>query len=75
MFGAEEAGDDARRDSGRLPGIPAAPPLAVISEVMHSRGVRVELHQRTDGSGKFVIEFDDAQVRDAVLERLGTLDR
>jgi ParB family chromosome partitioning protein len=52
----------------------ASPPLAVISEVMRGRGVRVELHQRTDGTGKFVIEFDDARVRDAVLERLGTLD-
>ncbi|HEY2780598.1 MAG TPA: ParB/RepB/Spo0J family partition protein [Steroidobacteraceae bacterium] len=58
--------------TARLPG--ASPQLAVISEVMRSRGMRVELHQRTDGSGKFVIEFDDAQVRDAVLERLGTLE-
>jgi ParB family chromosome partitioning protein len=52
----------------------ATPPqLAVISEVMRGRGLRVELHQRTDGTGKFVIEFDDAQTRDAVLEQLGTL--
>jgi ParB family chromosome partitioning protein len=58
--------------TARSPG--ASPQLAVISEVMRSRGMRVELHQRTDGSGKFVIEFDDAQVRDAVLERLGTLE-
>jgi ParB family chromosome partitioning protein len=52
----------------------ASPPLALISEVMRGRGLRVELHQRTDGTGKFVIEFDDAQSRDAVLQRLGTLD-
>jgi ParB family chromosome partitioning protein len=59
----------------RIARTPAAPPpLSVISEVMRSRGLRVELHQRTDGAGKFVIEFDDAQVRDAVLERLATLD-
>jgi len=52
----------------------AAPPqLAVISEVMRGRGLRVELHQRTDGTGKFVIEFDDARTRDAVLEQLVTL--
>jgi ParB family chromosome partitioning protein len=52
----------------------ASPPqLAVISEVLRGRGLRVELHQRTDGTGKFVIEFDDAQTRDAVLEQLGTL--
>ena len=51
----------------------AAPPLlAVISEVMTAPGMRVELHQRTDGTGKIVIEFDDARARDAALERLGT---
>jgi ParB family transcriptional regulator, chromosome partitioning protein len=54
---------------------PATPPLlAVISEVMHGPGLRVELHQRTNGTGKIVIEFDDARTRDAALERLRTLD-
>jgi ParB family transcriptional regulator, chromosome partitioning protein len=54
---------------------PAAPPvLAVISEVMRARGMRVELHQRADGTGKIVVEFDDAQTRDAALERLGVLE-
>jgi ParB family transcriptional regulator, chromosome partitioning protein len=58
----------------RIGRAPTAPPhLAVISEVMRGRGLRVELHQRTDGTGKFVIEFDDAPTRDAVLEQLGTL--
>jgi ParB family transcriptional regulator, chromosome partitioning protein len=52
----------------------AAPPLlAVISEVMRTSGMRVELHQRTNGTGKIVIEFDDAPTRDAALERLRTL--
>ena len=45
--------------------------LSVISEVMTTRGMRVELQQRADGTGKIVIEFDDAQARDAALERLG----
>jgi ParB family chromosome partitioning protein len=55
---------------------PAAPPqLEVISEVMRGRGMRVELHQRANGTGKIVIEFDDAGTRDALLERLGTLER
>ena len=58
----------------RIERAPAAPPLlAVISEAMRGRGLRVELHQRADGTGKFVIEFDDAQTRDAVLEQLETL--
>jgi ParB family chromosome partitioning protein len=55
----------------------AAPPplLAVISEVLRAPGMRVELHQRNDGTGKIVIEFDDAPTRDALLERLGPLER
>ena len=59
-----------RASTGRA----AAPPLlAVISEVMSAPGMRVELHQRANGTGKIVIEFDDARTRDAALERLGTL--
>jgi ParB family transcriptional regulator, chromosome partitioning protein len=50
--------------------VSATPPLlAVISEVMRAPGLRVELHQRTNGTGKIVIEFDDARARDAALER------
>jgi ParB family transcriptional regulator, chromosome partitioning protein len=49
------------------------PPLALISEVMRSPGLRIELHQRRNGSGKIVVEFDDASCRDAVLEQLGNL--
>jgi ParB family chromosome partitioning protein len=67
----------AQTPSARLPTArsPAAPPmLAVISEVMRTPGMRAELHQRTDGSGKIVIEFDDPQARDAVLGRLATLE-
>jgi ParB family transcriptional regulator, chromosome partitioning protein len=55
---------------------PATPPLlAVISEVMRTPSLRVELHQLTDGTGKIVIEFNDAPTRDAALERLRTLDQ
>ena len=58
--------------SGRAPAVPL---LEVISEVMRAPGMRVELHQRANGTGKIVIEFDDAQTRDALLERLGSLER
>jgi ParB family chromosome partitioning protein len=59
----------------RSGGSAAAPPvLTVISEAMRAPGMHVELHQRANGTGKIVIEFDDARTRDAVLERLGTLD-
>jgi ParB family chromosome partitioning protein len=52
----------------------SSPQLAVVSEIMRARGLRVDLHQRADGSGKIVIEFDDAGARDAALGRLGTLE-
>jgi ParB family chromosome partitioning protein len=58
---------------GRAPAMP--PLLAVISEVMRTPRMRVELHQRTNGTGKIVIEFDDAPTRDAALDRLRTLDQ
>jgi ParB family chromosome partitioning protein len=51
-----------------------APVLAAISEVMRAPGLRVELHQRANGTGKIVIEFDDTRSRDAALARLGTLE-
>lgn len=50
------------------------PLLAVISEVTRAPGLRVELHQRSNGTGKIVIEFDDAAARDAALERLRSFD-
>lgn len=51
--------------------MPAAPPLlSVISEVMTRRGMRVELQQRADGTGRIIVEFDDARARDAALEQL-----
>jgi ParB family chromosome partitioning protein len=51
-----------------------APQLSLISEVMRTPGMRVELHQRGNGSGKIVIEFDDARSRDAALEQLRKLE-
>jgi ParB family transcriptional regulator, chromosome partitioning protein len=49
--------------------------VAVVSEVMTLSGGRVELHQRASGAGKIVIEFQDAQTRDAVLAQLEALKR
>jgi ParB family transcriptional regulator, chromosome partitioning protein len=56
--------------AGRASGTPQ---LALITQVMRTSGLRVELHQRANGTGKIVVEFDDACSRDAALERLGTL--
>jgi ParB family transcriptional regulator, chromosome partitioning protein len=48
--------------------------IVVVSEVMTLAGARVELHQRANGAGKIVIEFEDGQARDAVLTRLRNSD-
>ena len=61
-------------DSNTGRAAPAPPLLAVISEVLRAPGLRVELHQRSNGAGKIVIEFDGAGARDAALDRLRTLD-
>lgn len=62
----------AQAQGGRAAGTP--PVLAVISQVMRTPDLRVELHQRSNGTGKIVIEFDDARARDAALERLRGLE-
>ena len=46
---------------------------AVISQIPLGQGLRAQLHQRADGTGKIVIEFEDSAARDAVLEKLGTV--
>jgi ParB family chromosome partitioning protein len=45
--------------------------IAQMSELATPDGVQIQLHQRTDGRGKLVIEFTDLQMRDALLQRLG----
>jgi ParB family chromosome partitioning protein len=49
------------------------PVLSVISEVMSAADLRVELQQRADGSGKIVIDFENAAARDAVLAQIRAL--
>jgi ParB family transcriptional regulator, chromosome partitioning protein len=45
-----------------------APELTVVSEVLRTEAVQVQLHQRTAGSGKIIIEFADSQSRDQLLD-------
>jgi ParB family chromosome partitioning protein len=52
---------------------PAHPVLSVITQMMTAPGIRVEVQQRADGSGRIVIDFDDAATRDAALEQLRAL--
>lgn len=45
-----------------------APELVVVSEVLRTQTVHVQLHQGTKGSGKIIIEFADSQARDRLLD-------
>jgi ParB family transcriptional regulator, chromosome partitioning protein len=40
----------------------------VVSEVLRTKAAHVQLHQRTAGSGKIIIEFADSHTRDQLLD-------
>jgi len=44
------------------------PDLSVVSEVLRTKSVRVELQQKSSGAGKLIVEFADPAGRDAVIE-------
>jgi ParB family chromosome partitioning protein len=58
---------NALRGEGRAVQSPAKPQLAVVSEVLKTASLRVELQQKTGGQGKLVVEFQDAVTRDLLL--------
>jgi ParB family transcriptional regulator, chromosome partitioning protein len=43
------------------------PDLAVVSEVLRTEAVHVQLHQKASGRGKLIAEFADSASRDALL--------
>jgi ParB family chromosome partitioning protein len=49
--------------------------LSVVSEVMRTASVRVQMQQRTDGSGKLVVEFADVEARDTIIEAIRSAKR
>jgi ParB family chromosome partitioning protein len=53
-------------------GAPAAkaPELTVVSEVLRTKAVHVQLQQKTSGKGKLIVEFGDSATRDAVIEAI-----
>jgi ParB family chromosome partitioning protein len=61
---------DAPRARGRAPAEVARPQLAVVSEVLKTAGVRVELHQQAGGPGKLLVEFQDPAMRDRLLDAI-----
>ena len=51
------------------------PDLLVVSEVLRTKSVRVELQQKASGAGKLIVEFADSAARDAVIEGIkGAVD-
>ncbi len=46
------------------------PELSVVSEVLRTKWVRVELQQKSSGAARIVIDVADAKARDAVVEAL-----
>jgi hypothetical protein len=41
--------------------------VSVVSEVVRTANARVQLHQRSSGAGKLVIDFADDATRDELL--------
>ncbi len=46
------------------------PELSVVSEVLRTTSVRVELQQKASGAGKLIVEFADSGSRDRILEAI-----
>jgi ParB family transcriptional regulator, chromosome partitioning protein len=46
------------------------PELSVVSEVLRTKSVRVELQQKSSGAGKLIVEFNDSAARDSVVEAI-----
>lgn len=66
----------ALQEKGRAPApeVPSpAPDLSVVSEVLKTPRVRIQLHQRSAGAGKLIVEFTDTDSRDAIVQAIKTL--
>ena len=48
------------------------PELSVVSEVLRTKAVRVELQQKASGAARIVVEVVDAAARDAIIEAIRT---
>jgi ParB family transcriptional regulator, chromosome partitioning protein len=51
------------------------PELTVVSEVLRTKAVHVQLHQRATGSGKIIVEFADSHARDQLLNLIRSFER
>jgi ParB family chromosome partitioning protein len=51
--------------------VPANPPeLSVVSEVLRTKSMHVQLHQKTSGAARIVIDVADSKTRDAIVEAI-----
>ena len=60
---------------GRAPATGAPGPgreLSVVSEVLKTPRVRIQLHQKSGGAGKLLVEFTDTESRDAIVQAIKT---
>ena len=57
------------KGEGRAPA-PKPPLLSVVSDVLRTPRVHVQLHQKAAGSGKLIVEFADGVARDAIIAAL-----
>ena len=46
------------------------PKLSVVSEVLRTKSVHVELQQKRSGAGKLIVEFKDSETRDALVDAI-----
>jgi hypothetical protein len=54
---------------------PKKPPQAsMVSEVLRTESVHVQLHQKLNGAGKIIIEFANPHARDAMLELIKSFE-
>lgn len=50
--------------------VPKPPELLVVSEVLRTKSVHVQLHQKASGAARILIDVADGKARDAVLEAI-----
>jgi ParB family chromosome partitioning protein len=59
-----------RRQKGEGGQTAKRPELSVISEVLKTKAVHVQLHQKASGAARIVVEVADAKSRDAIVEAI-----
>ena len=49
------------------------PELSVVSEVLRTKSVQVQLHQKSTGAARIVIEVADSKSRDVIVQAIKTV--